>query len=192
MEDNEAFNSTGLSQDICQMQIETQNVEQEELLVDNINNDVPILNNVSDILNEENKKSKLKIKFNKIKEILNKSLTLKGINSSKLGNINFNSIEDMVKNFKLIENNLIVLERKQILYHITLGKIIKNIKIIHPIDWKNVLNKNKISYSLRYLNFLIQLYKLFEREKRLYNSSLKLSFFKKNFTIIEKIVTDGF
>ena len=71
-----------------------------------------------------------------------------------------------------------------------MGKIIKNIKNMFPSNWKNILKENKIIYSPQYLYFLIKLFNLFNDNKKLYESSLCLSFFKKNYNIIKKIVKD--
>jgi len=140
---------------------------------------------VSSLLNEG---EKYKIKINKIKNKLRNSfleqITIKNVTKDE---INFKSLESLLKYFKIYNENIKASHKKQILYYTKLGNIIKHIKIIHPLNWQDILKKNQIKHSTQYLNFLIQLYELFEKNKILYKSSLNLSFFKRNFYIIKQI-----
>jgi len=72
-----------------------------------------------------------------------------------------------------------------------MGKIVNHIKIKFTSNWIYVFKKHEIIYSKEYFNFLIRLFKLFKKNKKLYESSLSFFFFKQNFTIIKEIMKEG-
>ena len=131
-------------------------------------------------------------KYEKIKDKLLKSFLNKKIQTIKENEINFKSLPIMLKYLKIYKDNILMTKNREVSYYINIGKIIKNIKSLHPVAWINILKKNQIVYSLQYLNFLIQLHDLFQKHKKLNNSVLTISFFKKNFNIIENIANKEF
>ena len=94
---------------------------------------------VSSLLNEG---EKYKIKINKIKNKLRNSfleqITIKNVTKDE---INFKSLESLLKYFKIYNENIKASHKKQILYYTKLGNIIKHIKIIHPLNWQDILKK---------------------------------------------------
>jgi len=156
----------------------------------------PIPNNQSEPnVSNFNEEIISKLNKNKIKEIKEKLIksfvNTNVLNTIKESNINFNLLDSMIKSFKICENNILIIHRKEIFHYIIIGKIIKHVKYMFASNWQNVLKENKIIYSEEYLNFLIRLFNLFEKYKKLYKSSLSLYFFKKNFNIIKEICRKG-
>jgi len=136
-----------------------------------------------------------KINVNKKKEIkekLIKSLIIKYKTILiKENSINFNSLDEMMKYLKICEQNILIIHKKEIYYYVLMGEIIHHIKIMFPSNWKSILKENNINYTKEYFNFLIRLHKLFNENKILYKTTLSLSFFKKNYTLIKEIVKEG-
>jgi len=96
----------------------------------------------------------------------------------------------MVKYFKLYEVNLKIINKREICTYAAMGRIVKHIRNMFPSNWKDVLKHQNIIYSQDYLLFLIRLFNLFNKHTKLYNSSLSLSFFRKNFIIIKTILNN--
>lgn len=154
-------------------------------------------NEVSTPLNKEiSNENKIKYlhesKIKIVKEKLIKSFINKNKKMSMITNIDFNSADDMILKFKSIENNILILRKREISHYFNLGEIIYNMKIMFPVNWYDILKKNKISYSLQYFNFLIKLYNLFHKYKKLHNSTLNVTYFRKNLNIITYIVNNDF
>jgi len=147
---------------------------------------------VSKLLNEEIINLKYNDKIIRIKNKLIKSFCEKiDFKEVKNNEINFKSLENIIKYIRIYEENILISHKKEIIYFVKIGKLIKHIKILHPTNWQIILKKNKISYSVQYLNFLIMLFNLFTKYKILYKSTLSLSFFKKNFIHIKTILNNG-
>jgi len=153
----------------------------------------PISNKTTDKIFNEEKFSKInKLKIIKIKEKLLKSFLNKSkIQNINQSNINYNSLKNMLDHLKIYEDNILKTNKKSIFYYTMLGKIFYHIKVMFPTNWKIILKDNKINYVPQFLNFLINLFHLFHNNKKLYQSTLSMSFFKTNFPIIEEIVKNG-
>lgn len=131
-------------------------------------------------------------KVRKIKNTLIESLKNKNVvTNNDVSNIDFKSFDDMIKKFKFCVDNILCLHKNEILHYVILGKITYHIKIMFPVNWNVILKKKKIPYSTQYLNFLIQLYNLFDAHEVLYNSSLNVTFFRQNIYIIKNIMDIG-
>ena len=100
--------------------------------------------------------------------------------------VDLKSLNDLVKYFKIYERNILINRKNEIKYYVKMGKIIKNINEMYPENWILVLKENEIKYFKTYLIFLIQLYKLFNKYKNLNDTTLSLSFFKRNLTLLSK------
>jgi len=171
--------STGLTQELL-----TFNIENVKGVVNKEDNQ----NKVSSLLFEGKFKNKmLKIKNKIIESLVNEN----NITIIKEYDIDYKSLDSLIKHCKICNQNIKILHKKEIIYYVKLGKLIKTIKIMHPTNWNKILTQNKICHSLQYLNFLIQLYNLFFKHKILYKTTLNLSFFKKNFSIIRQIAING-
>ena len=151
---------------------------------------IPPGNKVKSNLNEEEFIKINKIKIEIIRNKLIKSFLEKKININEKFDKDL-PLPNLIKEFKTCEQNILVLQKRQISYYVKMGGIIKHIKTLFISNWKNILKENEINYTLDYLNFLIQLFNLFSKHKKLYKSTLTLSFFKKNFSIIKIIVKNG-
>lgn len=144
------------------------------------------------IFNKEAFLKSTQIKSDKIKDILVKSLKNNDpVQNIKRAEINLKSPEDLVKYFKIYDNNILFYRKKEISSYAGIGMIINSIKLIFPTNWYDFLKEHKIHYSKDYLIFLVSLFKLFEKHKTLYKSVLSLSFFRKNFSIIKSIIKNG-
>ena len=137
-------------------------------------------------INKENNKI-LKVKNQLVKSFI------KDVEIEKLKDkvINFKSLDELIINFKLNERNCFIFQKEKNFYYVSMGNIVKNIKELHPTTWINILKENDINYTQAYFNFLIQFSILFNKNKKLFESRLSLSFFKKNFNIITRILKDG-
>jgi len=125
------------------------------------------------------------------KKLINSLLNINEIEPLMEEEINYDNINNMISYLKVFEEKILINKRKEINFYVTMGRIIKQIKLIFPLNWSTVLKENKINHTHSYFNFLIQLYDLFSSNEKLYKSSLSLSFFKKNFSIIQAIVKNG-
>jgi len=149
------------------------------------------MNKVSNF-NKEVNENLNKNKINEIKVKLLKSFKKESkVEIVKEFKINYNILDDLIKIFKTYESNIFIYHKKEILYYTKMGKIIKQVKTLFPLNWLKVFKEHNINYSKSYFNFLIQLFNLFNKNKKLYESILPLSFFKKNFTLIKIIVANG-
>jgi len=132
-------------------------------------------------------------KLKEVKEILIKSLVkTEKIIIIKDSDINYNSLDNIIKYLQICEHNILLLRKKEIFYYVLMGKLIKNIKLKFPCNWINILKDKKIIYTKSHFNFLIQIFNLFDKYKILYQTSLNLIFFRKNFSIIKKIAQTEF
>ena len=139
--------------------------------------------------NEEFNNNKLK----EVKEILIKSLVKpEKIVIIKDSDINYNSLDNVIKYLKICEHNILLLHKREIFYYVLMGKLIKNIKLKFPCNWINILKEKKIIYTNSHFNFLIQIFNLFDKYKILYRTTLNLLFFRKNFSIIKEIAKKEF
>ena len=139
--------------------------------------------------NEEFNNNKLK----EVKEVLIKSFVKpEKIIVIKDSDINYNSLDNIIKYLKICENNILLLHKKEIFYYVLMGKLIKYIKLKFPCNWINILKEKKIIYTKSHFNFLIQIFNLFDKYKMLYQTSLNLLFFKRNFSIIKEIAKKEF
>lgn len=130
-------------------------------------------------------------KMKVIKNILFKSfLNDEVIQSVNTTEINLDSPDDIIKYLKIYDNNILISHKKEICFYVGMGMLIKNIKVIYPCNWQEFLKEHQINYTRDYLTFLVRLYNLFEKYKLLYKSSLSLSFFRKNFSLVKTILKD--
>ena len=170
-------------------------IPEEPMLIDRSPSLESIIPSFSAPIKDSSVNNKLKkkglVKKNEDKELKNIEMVINDsfttfkiikVNSNSL--INNDAIIDAIQN---IEKNIKVNHKNVLNKYIEIGKLIKTLKSNNPFNFLLILKDNNINYGLQYAYFLIRLYNLSEKHKKLYECSLSLYYVKKHFEIIKHI-----